>query len=489
MVNRSTVFIPVVTPKDNFQNNEEADNTIRGHFIEVYAESYRFGGDISDLPAEEATIRKEQSNYDVKAIDKYWDRVSAPLRKNSPALYQSGCVAANALRKIHFKRRFFAIFQYLKPKAIIESKRLHAVTAWGPTEGSSAELGLGLALSASICGKSDHVIIATGALSASKHSSVTSSVFRADDVKVQPVGSLVKKLTLLLFEVKEGVFQELILNQELLFITPRFYIEAGREQEVRQLPEVKALNQLGVKVVPVDWLSEALSTIKANTTHYLLIDRVIQVLLGLIIILAITIGSWLIWRNAEIPMTFISENPESIEAEPFELCVRDQKHYALAISKMMMSPTMPVTGIIAWRTVIGEDNSVDSKLTEFAGFEGYYIAIVIVSEFSPTTFDYAKLGNTAKPLRVAPGQSFEGWVKLNEKAETNALILLAQRTSPFDANQLREQFLKRFPSDSQSSAKNWRQNVDAAIDFIKTLAPGSLVYPFVTVKEKTKCIY
>ena len=488
MIKRSTVFIPVVTPKGDLHSNN-ASNFTEGRFIEVYAEPYRFGGDISDLPAEQVAIRREQSIYDSKAIDKCWDRVSAPLRKNSPVLYQSGSVAANALRKISFKRRLFAFFQYIKPNAIVESKRLHSVTTWGPTEGRSAELGLALALAVSICGEGQRIIVATGALSSSKNVSNSNSVFRSDDVKVQQVGSLLEKFKLLLYEVQEGAFQELIINQELLVITPKTFTHAGHQQEVRTLPEVKTLNSLGVKVVPVDWLSEALSAIKADTTHYLVIDRVIQIMGGLIILLVITIGSWLIWRNAEISMAFISHNSENIVTEPFQLCAKDQRNYALPITKPMLVPSMPVSGVIGWKTLIGNSSSVDSRFAKIFGFEGYYIAVVVVSEFSHTTFDYARIGNTTKPLRVMPGRPYEGWVKLNDRAETNALILLAQRHAQFDANWLREQFQKHFLLSTVSSTGSKRQDIDAATDFIKTLAPGSLIFPFVSVQEDSKCIY
>lgn len=488
MIKRSTVFIPVVMPKGDLHNDHNALDFTEGHFIEVYAEAYRFGADITDLPAEDVAIRQEQSIYDSKAIDKCWDRVSAPLRKNSPALYQSGSVAANALRKIPFKHRLFAFFQTIKPNAIVESKRLHSVTAWGPTEGRSAELGLALALAASIC-EGQRVIVATGALSSSKTTSDSGSVFRSDDVKVQPVGSLLEKLNLLLFEIQHGAFQELIAHQEILLITPKTFMHAGHEQQVRMLPEVKTLNTLGVKVVPVDWLSEALSAIKADTAHYLVIDRIIQIMIGLIVLLVITIGSWLVWRETEIPMAFISVDSGNTEAQPFELCIRNRKHYALPIKKTMFVPSVPTTGVIGWRTQIGESNTVDSRLAGFFGFQGYYIAIVVISEFSPPTFDYARIGNTTKPLRIAPGQSYEGWVKLNDRAETNVLILLAQRHTRFDANWLREQFQKRFPASMLSSVNSMRQDVDAATDFIKTLAPGSLIFPFVSVKENSKCMY
>ncbi len=140
MPNRSTVFIPVVSPKGALPNGDGPRQWPVGRFIEIYVEAYRFGEDTSDTPPAETALLQERTRYDRKAIDKCWDRVAAPLRKNSPALYQSGCVAANAIRKLNFKYRSFALFQFLKPNAVIETKRLHSVTAWWPTEGRSAEL-------------------------------------------------------------------------------------------------------------------------------------------------------------------------------------------------------------------------------------------------------------------------------------------------------------------------------------------------------------
>ncbi len=266
-------------------------------------------------------------------------------------------------------------------------------------------------------------------------------------------------------------------------------MQAGQEQAVRKLAEVKTLNALGVKVVPVDWLSEALTVIKADTTHYLVFDRVIQSLLGLIILLVVSTGSWLMWRDAELPMAFSSVDTGNIEAEPFELCIRGQKQYALPIRKMSLVPNVPVTGIIGWRVIIGEPDSVDFRLAELFGFKGYFIAVMIVSEFSPATFDYASEGNTTKLLRVIPGQPYEGWIKLNDRAEINALVLLAQRHARFDSDRLREQFQKRFPTSRLSSIKNMPLDVDAATDFLKTLASGSLIFPFVSVMKNSRCVH
>jgi len=490
MKNRTTVFIPVVTPQGKPVNGYATGERVEGRLIEVYAESYRFGDDISDFSAEKAAIQQEQSAYDRKAIAKYWDRVSAPLRKNSPALYQSGCVAANALRKIRFKHRFLALFQVIKPKAVIESKRLHAVTAWGPTEGHSAELGLALALAASVSGKGRAVIVATGAMSLSTPEATITPAFRDNDVKVQPVGSLQEKLRLLLHEIREGGFQELIADRELLVITPRYCRQSGENQEVKSLPETKALSALGVRVAPVDWLSEALTAMQADTTHYLALDRVIQSAVGLITLLVVVLGGFSVWRNAEIPMAFVSVNPGNLAAEPFELCAREQQQFALPINKISLTPTLPVTAVIGWRTLVGKTNSVDSSIARLLGFQGYFIAVIVLAESSSATFDYARIGNTTQPLRIAPGQPYEGWIKLNDKAELNALVLLAQRQAPFDANSLRERFEKRFRTSAVfSDGSESHTDVDAAVDFIETLAPGSLVYPFVSVAGESPCVY
>ena len=490
MKHRTTVFIPVVTPKDKPTSGHATEGRTEGRLIEVYAESYRFGDDISDFSADETALQQERSAYDRKAIAKYWDRVSAPLRKNSPALYQSGCVAANALRKIRFKHRFFALYQAIKPKAVIESKRLHAVTAWGPTEGHSAELGLALALAASVSGKGSGVIVATGALSSSTPDAGSAPTFRDNDVKVHPVGSLQEKLRLLIREIQEGGFRELIAHRALLVITPRHCSRSGEAQDVKSLPETKTLNALGARVTPVDWLSEALTVMRADTTHYLALDRIIQGATGLITLLVVALGGFSAWRNAEIPMAFVSVNPRNFAAEPFQLCAQADRQFALPIHKISLTPTLPVTSVIGWRTLVGTTDSVDALLASLVGFEGYFIAVIVLSESSPATFDYARIDHTTQALRIAPGRSYEGWIKLNDKAELNALVLLAQRHAPFDTHALRERFQERFrPPAVVSAGRIDHLNVDAAVDFIRTLAPGSLVYPFVSAAGESPCVY
>ncbi len=341
-----------------------------------------------------------------------------------------------------------------------------------------------MALATSICGIGEPIIVATGALSTVHDDTESSSVFRSDDVRVQPVSSLPEKLNILLSEIEKGYFREIIGSKEFWVIIPKLFNQAEQVREASAMKQVRALLGFGVKVVPVDWLSEALNVLNAHKTHYLALDRLLQVLVCTLIVIIVSYGSWVYWRNAEIPMAFISATSRVNQSEPFELCAMGSEQYALPIRKTLMAPTLPVEATMAWRTIVGDPNSLDSRLVKIWEFGGYYIAIVVLSEFSPSTFDYVRIDNTSRPLRVSPGQTYEGWMKLNDRAEVNALVLLAQRHAPFDANQVREQFYEYFPRSAAPPL-----NIDAAMNFVKTLAPGSLIYPFSSLEEPSKCIY
>ncbi len=476
-MNRSTVFIPLVSPLATACNTS---STVEGRFIEVYAESYRMGADSDDLSPDDATIRQAHADYDRKALDKYWDRVAAPLRINSPTLYQSGCVAANALRKLQFKRRFAALYQYFKPGAVIESKRLHAVSAWGPTEGHSAELGLALALASTICQVQKNLIVATGSLVSTTQTGIAMPQLRADDVKVYPVASLPRKLRLLIAEIESGYFQAVAKHRTFWLITPRLFESEGDYQPVNTLSEFKILQSLGVKILTVDWLSEALQVLKADRSHYLMRDRLLQGLVTVLLMVGVWVSISEFWRNTPIAMVFLPVNDKAL-AQPFILCTQGQRQYAQAINQKSSVPLVPVETSIAWRASIGKSTSIDSYLSDQLGFKGYYLAVIIVSEQSPASFDTARLDNSSESLRVLPGQTYEGWIKLNAQVETNALLILAQRHAPFDSHTLRKQFQQQFWASSKPL------DIDAASDFVSTLAPGALIYPFVSVQEASPC--
>jgi hypothetical protein len=149
MSSRRTVHIPIVQPGGS------AGGRAEDRLIEVYTQHYAFD---PLTKAEEASQRA----VDAKARDKDWDRVAAPLRK--VGLYQAGCAAASAVRKLGIRQPLTALFQRISRLAWIEGQRLQSAGAKGPSEGRSAELGLALALLMCASGSRDRQIIATGAL-------------------------------------------------------------------------------------------------------------------------------------------------------------------------------------------------------------------------------------------------------------------------------------------------------------------------------------
>ncbi len=488
MHERATVYIPLIAAGRDVQQQATESSDVSSRFVEVYADTYYLNEVSADITEADKAKRQQQAIQERKAIDKYWDRVSAPLRQHGALLYQSGCVAANAIRKIGFQRKASALFQWMQPHAAVESKRLHAASAWAPSEGRSAELGLALALAASICRRQRDIIIVTGALSTLDNEQEAQTRYRAEDCKVHPVSALPQKLRFIQQQIELGAFHDLGTHRQIKLIIPTHYRDQQRTLPTQQLSEISWLEQHGVKVVCVDWLSEALSAIDATTAHLLIYDRLAQAAASILIFFSAIFLILQMWQNAPVTMSFLSVNPDSLTAEPFELCIVDQRQFPQQINKSLLLPTLSSDSIIAWRAKIGNTHSFDARLNALLGFKGYFITLIVVSESSPVMIESIKTEHASHALRVIPGNSYEGWIKLNGQAETNALIILAQRTLEFDANQLRQQFAQRFPASSQLSSAIQTVNLDAAMDFFKSLAPGALVYPFITLQENSKCL-
>ena len=109
---RRTVQIPIVQPGG--AGSAGAANEDR--LIEVYTQLHTF-----DALTKQEEVETQAA--DAKARDKDWDRVAAPLRK--AGLYQAGCAAASAVRKLGIKQPLTALYQRISRLAWIEGQRLH----------------------------------------------------------------------------------------------------------------------------------------------------------------------------------------------------------------------------------------------------------------------------------------------------------------------------------------------------------------------------
>jgi hypothetical protein len=463
---RRTVHIPIVQPGRRVGGGLPTEDRL----IEIYTQ----------IDALDVLTRHEQEDAlrsDLKARDKDWDRVAAPLRK--VGLYQAGCAAASAVRKLGLRRPLTALYQQVSRLAWIDRQRLHAATPQGPTEGRSAELGLALVLLMGASGSRDRQIIATGALGGQPQGVET------DDVEVLPVGSLVEKLNLVLALARHKALPGLAPGRKLLFFTPRRFQDGEQWREVAGLVEVEALASYGVEVRPVERLGEAAAALKADRSRHLIADRVAAAaLLALALVSGAGMASSAI-RETHVPMTFLPAGGSALEPEPFEACFTpDGGYYPVPLQQRGIGRRVPAGATLGWRVRIGESHDQRNALLAWLAPDLYYVAQVMLSEHSP-----AKVMVPDQPgqdlVTVAPGAVWEwGW-ELNERAESNGLVLLARADAPFDPDALRADLLERFPAAAGGAEAPL--DVTAAANFVASRAPGAARFIVQTVEDVSAC--
>ena len=442
---RRYVLIPIVKPG----NNDVAESSsINDQLIEVYTQPYTFGDDT-----------------DNRAIDKDWDRVAATLRKAK--LYDSGCVATSAVHKLGLKKPKMAIYQWLKPQAWLEKQRLYLSYPEYSVEGNSAELGLALVLLMAASGSPYRQVIATGAL---RGKNGQTQLLREHDVKVWPVGKLEEKLKLVIQKVEKG---ELLRDKNLLFFIPKYYNQGETRIEVESLPEVQTLRTLGIQVVPIEWLSEAAKKLKADTARYLPQDLIFKWLMIALLVISLSWVSWVGWRDRAISMAFVTANPETLSAEPFLVCFKGEEVRYQRIVREGIVPIVPTTSTLGWQIKIGEASSFDSFLSQWFGYQGYYVAYLIISQFSAPKINR---------IRIYPDKNWIWSWKLNELEEDNKLILLAQR-QPFNLRKL-----ERLVKPPESKTAQVPIDITKIANDIESQFPNGLYFTFKTA-SKSQCTF
>ena len=466
MSSRRTVQIPIVQPGGRSLAGDAGEDRL----VEVYTQHYAF----DPLTKQEEAASRE---VDAKARDKDWDRVAAPLRK--VGLYQAGCAAASAVRKLGIRQPLTALYQRVSRLAWIEGQRLQPAGAQGPSEGRSAELGLALVLLMCASGSRNRQIIATGALGAQPRGVLE------DDVEVLPVGSLPAKLRLVSTLASHEGLPGIGSGGEVLFFTPRRFEQDGRWLEVVSLAEVAHLKAQGVRVVPVERLSEAAAELKALRARHLFHDRVAQALVAGLVLIAFTGYAWSALQQRPVAMAFLPGGGTALVPEPYRVCfTKDGGFYPTPLGHEGLARSIPAGETLGWRVRIGEPEGGGRGLASWFRPERYYVAQVMVSEHSQAKIMVPQLaGNEA--VTVPQGGVWEwGW-QLNDRPENNGLVLLAKAKTPFDPDALRAELIKAFPPAGGDAGA--ALDVTAATNFIAGKAPGAAKFIIQTVERSVPC--
>ena len=461
---RRTVQIPIVQPGAANAGARRQEDRL----IEIYTQHQG----LSPLSSAEATTAAE---IDSKARDKDWDQVAAPLRK--VGLYQAGCAAASAVRKLGIEPPIGALYQQVARLAWIEAQRLQSASPTGPSEGRSAELGLALVLLMGASGSPDRQVIATGALGGQP------SGHASDDVEILPVGSLPGKLDLVLTLASHNNLPRFDRERELLFFTPLTFEQEGEQREVASLPVVEQLLKFGVRVIPVARLGEAATILKARRARHLAADRFLQgAAAAMALIIAVGVA-WHLWPSPRIIMTFLPAGGMALAAEPYQACFTpDGGYYPVPLDRDGIGRTLPAGSTLGWNITIEDPGTDDHLLGQWTQPRQYHLAQVMLASSSPVKVVTPSLPD-GRPVEMPPGGAWEwGW-KLTDKAENNMLVLLAQPEKPFDAAEIRHALVEQFPV----APAEGDLDLTAAANFLSSLAPGSVRFNVRTVEGEDRC--
>jgi hypothetical protein len=103
----------------------------------------------------------------------------------------------------------------------------------------------------------------------------------------------------------------------------------------------------------------------------------------------------------------------------------------------------------------------------------YHFAVVTVSESEPSEVKVWDAGPSDRELDMG--------LPMKDVAETNALMVLAKRFTPFDTRTLQSRV------STLVAEKPRQERINAAVNALAKTAPGFVYYSFETVKDDLPC--
>jgi hypothetical protein len=422
--------------------------------------------------------------------------VAAPLLEAN--LFDSGCIAAMAVRRLGVPPPALALWQRLRGSigqqtksswSWVEGRRLYAAGAI-PDRAESSELALALALMLPAAGFRG-VVMATGSLSEPQYPAeqqhhgpgvrVSQQLEQPagqqeqperrnlpdTDTLVHPVDGLPEKLAKLAEEARMRSLGNRDRPGGICF-TP---LEAAPGQAVETLPEARDLQDAGVRLLPVRSLQQAATHLECKTWRLLPGDWIIWALLvGLLVT-----GAFWAWRAWPIPLAFERGGGAAGYTEPFIACLSQDQRYTRPepIGRRDGIARIAAGQKLAWIIQVGKPDAWDAPLLQFLDPSGYYLLFAMVyADGSIELQDHTPAGRQRPgnpPFRAAAGMSWSQWIQIPTEAaagEAN-LVILARRDRPFDTRSLR-QGLDALRLDERND------RVNPAVNYLQAQAPGFL---------------
>lgn len=413
-----------------------------------------------------------------KQLSKDWTPTVARLREAGGAgRYNSGLRAYMAVERLLAAQT---------AKFALDNRRLRSEGGeWVKAiTGNSSDLGLALCLLLDATRSRTKTLAATGALANAEDNK------DADDLLVEPVGGVQAKLRLIIERKRSGRLPD---DLERVIIPEQHLVWHGEPrrkvaEKVENLPEVKELEALGIRVCPVASLAEAARVAGADIN----VGRLGGWDLGLRVaggLLAAAAAVAFYALTGEVKMEW-ETIPTGAELGPYLRCPAPDGGKPRAVKTArgpQQLPELPLGADLAWQVRVGnaeESQQWPYRFVHALGYQGYHLAMVMVGRQTGWGADAdwvpaAKRDN--KSLRVEPGGRWaHHWVQ-DQTAETGMVVLLVRRFGAFDLESLRKGFNKRFDGDPK--------NLDfAAVEqYLRGQADGGLKFIFTSKAEAKGC--
>jgi hypothetical protein len=397
---------------------------------------------------------------------------------NDCKLYQAGTIALAALRQVALRPSRLAVTQWLgqPPPAYLSVSNAPDLYGMATENSKSAQLGLALALAMYQCQSTARLVIATGELQTDAtlgHANGGSLT----NVPVGPVGLIEAKLESvgrLLDDHKGGAFSAAI-----PFFFPKC-TSKGEETLAMHGAEfdriVAAYRERGIqlKLHPVSCLQDALHVLGLNRVPPTIRDRLTLAAAASVLVAGMAAAAVHWWLARPIALEFATYELSTGEAVQTPFPARPLKDGSFEEIESCFNaggvPIYPAERGIVLHVVIKDPVS----WTEILG--GYHFAVVTVSELSGAKVFPPETWNAGPSDReVSIG------LPIDDVAETNALMVLAKRFTPFDTEALQSRLA------ALVAQKPPPERINTAVNALAKTAPGFVLYSFQSVKGDLPC--
>ena len=352
--------------------------------------------------------------------------------------------------------------------------------------GNSSDLGMALCLLMAIGQCKTKVVAATGELGNAMEAQ------NASDAVVKPVRGVPEKLQLIIEQKRQGLLADLTLlllpKQYYLdqsdILEPVYYADDG-VMPLSKLPEIEQLKRLGVKIVTVSTLQEAVEQIGIKIyrwkkfwwfrRRYWLATAFVVIISSSLLITELNRTVDLAWigRPGKAPEPYIVCHYEYGQPAVFADLGRNQQH----------TPVVPINSRLGFGVQLGGKEKQNARLEQFLhdwfGYKGLYVTRVMIGQKSGIINDGLPIKQFDNRFR--PGRSITYASAVNETEETMLFTIMVNRWQMPDIAALTKEL--------QGSVGKDEDNINLAViqQTLSRHADGSLNFIFVTEKGTALC--